>query len=98
MGVRAPLTVFSVRWPPRNAGASFNMVVPLSHDASVSCRWTAPPDGLCYPPTDSFLCGVFLSSPYGNPGVRSADGFASSSAALPPHILNLQVLSGPRIS
>lgn len=45
----SPLTVFSVRWMLCNAGASFNMVIPLSHDASESCRWTALPRWLVLP-------------------------------------------------
>lgn len=37
-----PLTVLCVPWTLWNAGASFNMLIPLSHDAS-SCRWAALP-------------------------------------------------------
>ena len=39
----SPLTVLYVQWTLWNAGASFNMIIPLSHDASKSCRWTALP-------------------------------------------------------
>ena len=39
----SPLIVLYVQWTLWNAGASFNMIIPLSHDASKSCRWTALP-------------------------------------------------------
>lgn len=45
----SPLTVLCVQWTLWNAGASFNMIIPLSHDTSKSCRWTALPRWLVLP-------------------------------------------------